>query len=327
MNWSDWLNWLPALHRPGLGLLFLAVGLVCGPVVLLLLVLRRSTGGVQPVRLGQGGHSARADPPLVRLVLRLFGGTLVRLGQWYQQAPRERLEERLAWIGLEQVPVGAWLALQALLGGAGMLVLLLGALVLGVEVRLGLLATGLAGFLLTLAPNTWLEARVRERNALHVQQVVPWLQEVATLLGAGFAVEDALRDAIFHQRQVRAWPRLQYGRDLFDELELALSQLAGVHGTLADALAEVQARCPQPQVSDALEEARLALASGARLNEALTSGARAAEDTIDRLLLSALERRIPVVSMATLIAAFLLYAGTIFGVIGLDLVSNLANLH
>jgi hypothetical protein len=297
-------------------------------VLLVGLVLRRSPGGVQPVRLGRGGQASNTgDPWLVMLVMQLFGGTVARLGRWYQQAPRERLEERLAWIGLEQVPVGAWLALQALLGAVGGVVVLGLALFIGAPVSLGITATLLAGVLLTLAPNTWLEARVRERNALHVQQVVPWLQEVATLLRAGFEVEDALRDAIFHLRQARVWPRLTRGRDLFDELEYSLSQLAGVHGTLADALAEVQTRCPQQQVSDALEEARLALISGARLNEALTNSARVAEDTIDRLLLSALERRIPVVSMATLITAFVLYAGTIFGIIGLDLISNLANFH
>jgi hypothetical protein len=314
--------WLEPLRRPGPQLWLLAVVLVGGPLLLLRLLFARPSGGIKPLKWGTNWRTLTlGDPLLVRLVRWLFGGRLAQMGSWYGVAPSARLAEQLAWVGLEQVTPGTWLALCGLLLFGGALLLALLARLLGLPPLLGTAGAVVGGVLGARAPWRWLRQRVAERNALQVQQLVPWLQESATLLKAGYLPQAAFIEAIRHQRQARGWPRLSRGLDLLDELEQALPQLATTEG----ALVEVQRRCPQPQVRDSLREVQLALGSGARLDEALENCARLAQDRIEGRLLEALERQLPVVTMATLLAAFIVYAGTLFGVIGLDIVANLAH--
>jgi hypothetical protein len=329
LNFQSVANWFASLRSPSPGQWLLGAGVMLVPVAFLLLLRAfQKPGGVQPVQLVGGKQNiGLSDPFPIRVVTALFGGKLVSVGQWYRLSQRERLEERLTLLGLEQVPVGAWLILELFLAAVGLLLLLGGATLVNLPPALGVTGALLGWVLGFRWPQSRLVAQIKVRNAVQVQQLVPWLQEVSTLLKIGILLQDALKTATMNQRQYRRWPALPRGLDLHGELERALDRWqGGMVGTLEEALEEMQARCPQTQVNDALEEMRLALLSGAKLAEALENSALLAQESIDHLLLQALERRIPVVHLATYISAFMLYIGTIFGVIGLDLAVHLVHI-
>lgn len=278
-------------------------------------------------------HSSRInavtmqDPFLLRVAAFLFRPWLIQLAHWYRPARRPRQEQRLSWAGLEHIALGAWVGCHLITAGIGMLAAALVALLLSAGPLGSLIFILLAGAIYALLPEWWLADRIRRRDRLMESQLVPWLRSIASQLRGSTPLLDAIRLATDILQRGDTSRKLPPGlTDLYAEATLVSQRMD--QGQLAtDALAEMAERCHQADVRAAVLGMRRALLLGSTLADTLNHQAKTAQQRIRSRRLRALTQRLTFVTGIMVVAAFILYVGSIGGVLVVGLFQGFSNLH
>lgn len=324
---SDLATWWSNL--PQVNTLDVLGGLLAGLLALMLLTWPRPRPRIGRAHLSPkqptGGAVTMGDPFFLRLAAYLFRPWSVQLAHWYRPQQRIRQQQRLMWAGLEQVSLGAWVGFHLLSAGLGLLATALVLLLLGVPPVIGLFLMLVGGGFYFLLPDLWLTSRLRRRDRLMESQLVPWLRAIASQLRASTPLVDAIRSAteILQRNDYRLLPAGL--TDLYAEATLMSSRMD--QGQLAtDALAQMAERCPQSDVRSSLLGMRRALLLGSALADTLTHQSRIAQQRIRSRRLRALGRRLTFVTGLTVVAAFLLYVGSIGGVLVVGIIKGFSAL-
>ncbi len=268
-----------------------------------------------------------ADPLLLRLATFLFRPWLVQLGHWYPRRQRSRQQQRLLWAGLEHISLGAWMGMHLLCAGLGVLAMTMVALLIAPGPAVSITLIIGCGVLYSLLPERWLADRLRRRDRVMESQLIPWLRSIASQLRGSTPLIDAIRLATEILQRSTDRPSLPAGvTDLYAEalrmgVRMDQGQLA------SDALAEMAERCHQADVRRALLGMRRALLVGSTLADTLVYQAKTAQQRIRSRRLRSLGRRLTFVTGITVVAAFLLYVGSIGGILVVGIFKGFSALH
>ncbi len=322
------INWLE--HRPVVPALDWVVGLLAGILVLWLFTWPRARPQVGRAHLAPL-RSSRAvtlqDPFLLRLAAFLFRPWLIQLEHWYRPQQRSRQHQRLNWGGLEHIALGAWVGFHLITAGIGILAAALVALLIGTGPLGSVLFILLAGAIYLFLPEWWLTDRIRRRDRLMESQLVPWLRSIASQLRGSTPLLDAIYVATDILQRGEANIKLPPGlTDLYAEAAL-MSQRMNQGQLATDALAEMAERCHQPDVRAAVLGMRRALVLGSTLADTLNYQAKTAQQRIRSRRLRSLSQRLTFVTGITVVAAFILYAGSIGGVLVVGIFEGFSALH
>lgn len=327
---TQWLTtlgtWLSDLQT--LSSLDLLGGLLAGALVFALLTWprrRRRIGRAHLTPL-KPTTVTMADIFLVRLATFLFRPWLVQLEHWYRPERRIQQRHRLLWAGMEQVSLGAWVALHLVTAGLGVLAAALVLLLLAVEPVTSVVIVLLAGISYGLLPELWVRQRTQLRDRVMEGQLVPWLRAIASQLRGSAPLVDAVRlstETLQRGNPARLPPGLT---DLYAEAS-RMGESMDQGKVATDALATMAERCHQTDVRGVLLAMRRALILGSPLAETLLHQATTAQNHIRARRLRALSRRLVIVTGLTVVAAFLLYVGTIGGLLIVGIIQGFSQLH
>jgi hypothetical protein len=308
----------------------LLAALLVGALALCLLTWPRARPRIGRAHLGprRGAKPVTIqDPFLVRLATFLFRPWLVQLEHWYRPDQRSRQRQRLLWAGLEQIPLGAWVGLHLLTAGIGVLAATLLLWLLGANLLGGLILLVIVGALYAFLPEWWLRDRIQRRDRVMESQLVAWLRAIASQLRGSTPLLDAIRLATEILQRGSQQVRLPQGvTDLYGEAAL-MSQHMDQGQLATDALQAMAERCHQSDVRTALLGMRRALMLGSTLADTLNHQARTAQSRIRSRRLRSLGRRLTFVTGLTVVAAFLLYVGSIGGVLVVGIFKGFSALH
>lgn len=306
------------------------IGLLAGALALCLLTwpsarprIGRAHLGLQ--RAAQG--VTLQDPFLLRLATFLFRPWLIQLGNWYRPQQRSREQQRLLWAGMESTSLGAWVGVYLITAGIGILAATLLTLLFGIGWPANLVLIVLVGGLYTLLPEWWLRERMQRRDRVMESQLVSWLRAISSQLRGSTPLLDAIRLATEVLQRGEQPARLPAGlTDLYAEANM-MSQRMDQGQLATDALAEMVERCHQTDVRTALLGMRRALLLGSTLADTLNHQARTAQQRIRSRRLRSLGRRLTFVTGLTVVAAFLLYVGSIGGVLVVGIFKGFSAIH
>jgi hypothetical protein len=305
-------------------------GLLAGALVILLLTWPRARPRIGRAHLTPR-QSARtvtmADPFLLRLATYLFRPWLVQLGHFYPPRQRPRQQQRLLWAGLEHISLGAWVGMHLLTASLGILAMTLLVLVIAPAPLVSVVLIVGCGLFYLILPERWLADRLRRRDRAMESQLIPWLRSIASQLRGSTPLVDAIRLATEVLQRSTDRPTLPAGvTDLYAEalrmgVQMDQGQLA------SDALIEMAERCHQTDVRRALLGMRRALLVGSTLADTLLYQAKTAQQRIRSRRLRSLGRRLTFVTGITVVAAFLLYVGSIGGILVVGIFKGFSALH
>ena len=306
------------------------IGLLAGALALCLLTWPRARPRIGrahlgPSRAGQG--VTLQDPFLLRLATFLFRPWLVQLGHWYRPQQRSRQEQRLLWAGLEHTSLGAWVGVYLITAGIGLLATTLLIVLFNIGWTAGPILILLIGGIYALLPEWWLRERIQRRDRVMESQLVSWLRAISSQLRGSTPLLDAIRLATEVLQRGEQQTKLPAGlTDLYTEANM-MSQRMDQGQLATDALAEMAERCHQSDVHTALLGMRRALLLGSTLADTLNHQARTAQQRIRSRRLRSLGRRLTFVTGLTVVAAFLLYVGSIGGVLVVGIFKGFSALH
>ncbi len=306
------LTWFD--HRPAITALDWMVGLVAGILALWLLTWPRARpyiGRAHLTPLRSARTVTLQDPFLLRLAAFLFRPWLIQLAHWYRPQQRTRQQQRLIWGGLEHITLGAWVGFHLITAGIGILAATLVALLIGAGPLGSTLFILLASAVCAFLPEWWLADRIRRRDRLMESQLVPWLRSIASQLRGSTPLLDAILLATEILQRGETGVKLPPGfTDLY--AEATLMSLRVDQGQLAtDAIGEMAERCHRSDVRTAVLGMRRALVLGSTLADTLNCQAKTAQQRSRSRRLRSLAQRLTFVTGITVVAAFILYAGSI----------------
>jgi hypothetical protein len=306
------------------------VGLLVGLLALCLLTWPRARPRIGRAHLGPQRRAQGVtlqDPFLLRLAAFLFRPWLVQLGQWYRPQQRPRQQQRLLWAGLENISLGAWVGLHLITGVIGIIAATLLLLLFGADTLVSIVFLLVVGSLYALLPEWWLRERIQRRDRVMESQLVAWLRAIASQLRGSTPLLDAIRLATEILQRGEQHAKLPAGlTDLYIEANM-MSQRMDQGQLATDALAEMAERTHQSDVRTALLGMRRALLLGSTLADTLNHQARTAQQRIRSRRLRSLGRRLTFVTGLTVVAAFLLYVGSIGGVLVVGIFKGFSALH
>jgi Flp pilus assembly protein TadB len=308
----------------------LLVAFLVGALALTLLTWPRARPRIGRAHLGPRRDSNAVtlqDPFLLRLAAFIFRPWLVQLGRWYRPQQRSRQEQQLLWAGLENISLGAWVGLHLIAASIGIVAMACLLLLFGASWPVALVLLVITGGIYAFLPEWWLRERTQRRDRVMESQLVAWLRAIASQLRGSTPLLDAIRLSTEVLQRGERHARLQAGlTDLYAEATM-MSQRMDQGQLATDALAEMAERCHQNEVRTALLGMRRALLLGSTLAETLNHQARTAQQRIRARRLRSLGRRLTFVTGITVVAAFLLYVGSIGGVLIVGLFKGFSALH
>jgi hypothetical protein len=306
------------------------VAFLAGALALCLLTWPRARPRIGRAHLGPHRASNAVtlqDPFLLRLAAFIFRPWLVQLGHWYRPPQRSRQQQQLLWAGLEHVSLGAWVGLHLITAGIGVLAMAMLLILFGSGWPIALILLLVVGGVYAFLPEWWLRERIQRRDRVMESQLVSWLRAIASQLRGSTPLLDAIRLATEVLQRGAQQTRLPTGlTDLYVEATI-MSQRMDQGQLATDALAEMAERCHQSEVRSALLGMRRALVLGSTLADTLNHQSRTAQQRIRARRLRSLSRRLTFVTGLTVVAAFLLYAGSIGGVLVVGIFKGFSALH
>lgn len=306
------------------------IGLLAGALALCLLTWPRARPRIGRAHLGPSRAAQGVtlqDPFLLRLATFLFRPWLVQLGHWYRPQQRSRQEQRLLWAGLEHTSLGAWVGVYLITAGIGLLATTLLIVLFNIGWTAGPILIVLIGGIYALLPEWWLRERIQRRDRVMESQLVSWLRAISSQLRGSTPLLDAIRLATEVLQRGEQQTKLPAGlTDLYTEANM-MSQRMDQGQLATDALAEMAERTHQSDVHTALLGMRRALLLGSTLADTLNHQARTAQQRIRSRRLRSLGRRLTFVTGLTVVAAFMLYVGSIGGVLVVGIFKGFSALH